>query len=148
MVITKARRTGNWRRKRLTGRSSEGSIVILGMKTTFPAYSPPNMRHLKTIGLTSNKIMRVPLQRPLVGSMLRSNIRGHPGLRARRARGRPEALIELRNSVGYKVALSPTDGICAHLDGLLSRKGVKDDMIKMIDLIVCGRKDGVFWVGL
>src|SRR5882762_11573152 len=89
------------------GSSSEGSIVILGMKTSFPACLPPKMRHLKTIGLISNKIMHVPLQRPLVGSRLQSNIRGHPGLRARCARGSPEALIELRYSVGYKVALSP-----------------------------------------
>jgi len=34
------------------------------------------------------------------------------------------------------------DGICTHKHGLFSRKGVKDDLIKMIDLIVCGRKDG------
>jgi hypothetical protein len=70
-------------------------------------------------------------------------MRGHPGLRARCARARPEALIELRNPVLYKVALS-MDSICAHKEGLFSRKGVKDDLIKMIDLIVCGGKDGAF----
>jgi hypothetical protein len=37
-----------------------------------------------------------------------------------------------------------TDGICTHKNGLISRKGVKDDVIKVIDLIVCGRKDGAF----
>jgi hypothetical protein len=36
------------------------------------------------------------------------------------------------------------DCICTYKDGLFSRKGVKDDVIKMIDLIVCGRKDGAF----
>jgi hypothetical protein len=36
------------------------------------------------------------------------------------------------------------DCICTHQDGLISRKGVKDEVIKMIDLIVCGREDGVF----
>jgi hypothetical protein len=36
------------------------------------------------------------------------------------------------------------DSICTHEDGLVSRKGVKEGMIKMINLIICGRKDGVF----
>jgi hypothetical protein len=38
--------------------------------------------------------------RPLEGSMLRSNMRGHPGLTMRCTKGSPEALRELRNSVG------------------------------------------------
>jgi len=43
MVIAKARRTGNWRRVISMGRlSSEGSRVILGMKTSFLHDSPQN----------------------------------------------------------------------------------------------------------
>ena len=71
-----------------------------------PALSLPNMWHLRTIILTSNNTMYVPLQRPLLGSRLWSNIRGHPGFRAIHAKGSPEALRELRNSTGYMWELS------------------------------------------
>src|SRR5882762_5637433 len=81
--------------------SIEGSKVILGIKTTFPACFPPSMRHFRTQVLTSNSIRRVPLQRPWDGSIFLRSIRGQPSLTWRWARGRPETLSELRYSMGY-----------------------------------------------
>ena len=102
MVIAKAKQTGNWWQLSSIRRdSAKGSNVILGIKTTLPALSPPNMWHLRTIVLTSNNTMHVPLQRSLLGSRLQSNVRGHPGLRTICAKGSPKALRELRNSTGY-----------------------------------------------
>ena len=64
------------------------------------------MQHLRTIILTFNNTIWVPLQRPFAGSRLQSNMREHPGLRARHAKGSPETLRELRNSTGKRWELS------------------------------------------
>jgi len=44
--------------------------------------------------------VHVPLQRPLEGSRLWRSMRGHPGLRASLASGKPEHMRELRYSTG------------------------------------------------
>ena len=159
MVIAKAKQTGNWWQLSSIGRdSAEGSNVILGMKTTLPGLLPPNMQHLRNIVLTFNNTMHMLLQRLLLGSRLRSNMRGHPGFRAIHAKGSPETLRELRNSTGYMWELSlltlstliwmdssPEDKIeMMDRSYIWTNIPIKDHLIKLINSIILREEDGVF----
>ena len=101
MVMAKATRSGNWRRRSAKGkRESEGWRVIRGMVTLRPMNSPVMMTPSRRCAWMAVTIRRVPFQRLDLASRFRSSMTTAPTLSLISCKGRPERFRELRNSTG------------------------------------------------
>jgi hypothetical protein len=78
MVMANAKRTGNWRRRRVKGIRSVFESVMLsrGMNTRWPFVGPVVTSASMTCYMSWMTMSLVPLTRPLV--MLRNNMMGQP----------------------------------------------------------------------
>ena len=81
---------------------SDGAMVILGINTHFPLFTPVAISASITFSPSFNITILVPFRSPLPEPALRfhNNITGAPIFSVIACGGMPESVIELRNSIG------------------------------------------------
>ena len=111
MVIAKANRIGNWRRRRINGKFVDDWVEsndIRGMNTVWPPWDPVRIWASIIRSAVLVMIRHEPLQRPEEGSRFRRRITGHPIFTVVLCRGNPGIEMVLRYSSGVVLSHTPT----------------------------------------